>query len=166
MGNNKPGTKIVKTLHSGETRGDEIIYTDPMAADYIWEREQEAAKRFARPDEAPDVRRIEVKFSQEGRMAQVGRILHTLDERTREQLVRADTLMGLSPEQLAALGFTGGSFLNGASALPEKEQQGLTEIVATLGQALEQLKQVDLPVTKTLINKALGEAHTLLRTPQ
>lgn len=166
------GFKVTIHNYSGDVENDEVIYTDPSAADYVLEKEKKDNRNLSRPEESPEVKKTEVQYiKMENGQARVGRTLHSLDHTSRLEMVRKDTLKSLSFEALQALGFTSkdwnpGMPLHKGTWVPKHEHRMLNDIISILESALGTLKAKDTAATKTLINKALSYAHDTLGTPQ
>lgn len=101
------GYKVIVKEYSGEVSGDDRIYLDEQAARYVYDLWQEKATAFARSEEAPEVKFEKVEYQivnlNEGK---IGRVLHQLDYRKRQDLVQQTAFQKLNIEEQCALGLS------------------------------------------------------------
>jgi len=95
------GYKIIVTEYSGKVTGDDVIYTNKEAADYLFAQQNQSV----RTETSPEVKLEKVTYTPRPNSNEgvIGRMLHTLNNCTRRDCVRETALSKLTQEEINAI---------------------------------------------------------------
>ncbi len=98
------GYKIIVTEYSGAVTGDEVIYTNKAAAQYLFAEMEAASRSGPNPEQSPEVKLVPVTYVKHSEFeGLVGRTIHQLDRRTRKDCVRETAFSKLTQEEINAI---------------------------------------------------------------